>query len=88
VCTTPENQSWGPVSTTDGKGGAITAWGDSRYASVWVQRIGDGGSGIKEQRNIRHETTDIRLYTHPNPFTTSTTITLTFPSEGHRVKHL
>jgi hypothetical protein len=50
VSTTPEHQRWGPVLTTDGRGGAIIAWGDSRGpgANVYVQRVGDDTMGIEE----------------------------------------
>ncbi|MCK4234817.1 T9SS type A sorting domain-containing protein, partial [candidate division WOR-3 bacterium] len=33
-----------------------------------------------------HKTREIRLHCHPNPFTTSTTISLNLPSIGHSAK--
>lgn len=42
-------------------------------------------TGVEEKKDLRHKTLDLRLLYHPNPFTTSTTITLSLPSaQGHK----
>jgi hypothetical protein len=66
VCTTPENQIYGPVFTSDGKGGAIIAWGNDRLDySVWVQRVGDV-AGVKEDDIKKSMIPKINIVSNPS----------------------
>lgn len=67
VCTTMEDQYWGPVITTDGSGGAIIAWGDLRGSSnVYVQRVIDVEEGIEEDR-FTEGTNIFSIFSMTNP---------------------
>ena len=50
--------------------------------TIWITNYIE--TGVEEER--RHKTREIRLHCHPNPFTTSTTISLNLPSIGHSAK--
>jgi len=83
VCTAPNSQRVTGICI-DGEGGAIISWMDNRITpgGVYAQRVGDNPPGVEKLKDRNHKTEDIRLYSHPNPYTTSTLITLTLPSTG------
>jgi hypothetical protein len=76
VCTTSEDQCWGPVVTTNGKGGAIVTWGNSKGpgANVYVQRVGDEVISIDENSKLQIPNPKLEVY--PNPFIRSTIVRL------------
>ncbi|GAH52046.1 unnamed protein product, partial [marine sediment metagenome] len=61
-----------PQIVTDGSGGAIITWEDSRNPAnngdIYAQRItADGNVGIEEKAVIRHWATGISVEVYPNP---------------------
>jgi hypothetical protein len=84
VGTRVENEKWGPVITTDGKGGGIVAWatniGPKGY--VYVQRINDDTTGVQEKRVTR--TQGGVLIAQPNPFLRKTVISYHMPAVSGR----
>ncbi len=86
VCTTFEDQWWGPRVTTDGRGGAIIAFGDSEGpgANVYAQRVGDA-FGVEEIDCFANARND-RLEVYPSFFIQSTVISYQLPDLGRGVK--
>lgn len=66
VCTTEQEQKGDPVIISDGKGGAIIAWGDDRLDySVWVQRVGDI-AGKKEDDSEKLIKSKLNIVSNPS----------------------
>jgi hypothetical protein len=71
----------------DGGGGAIVAWGDAREPNRYAQRVYDVVSVEEERWKGRREKREERLLsTQPNPFVTTTTISLYLPSIRQRAE--
>ena len=81
VCTAPYDQRY-PVLVSDGEGGVIIAWNDSRHwdmgLAIYAQRVYSdgsvGGVGVEEYSNGKPLPTSIFLRNYPNPFSSATTI--------------
>ncbi|MCK4576149.1 FG-GAP repeat protein, partial [candidate division WOR-3 bacterium] len=77
---------YGGDMTNDGKDELIFSNSAASFPSHKVWIVDYAGVGVEEEKDQRHKTRDIRLHCHPNPFTTSTTISLTLPNIGHSAK--
>jgi len=81
---------WGrSVSQTLDGGYIIAGYKVHLVGDVYLIKTDSFGNvaGIKEEKkDQRHKTTDKRLTTSPNPFNTSTTISLSPPSIGQRAE--
>jgi len=90
ACTVSAGDREGLGICTDGKGGAISVWTDSRYGSfdldIWAQRVNDGhGPGIKETESEIY-ISDLSLEVYPNPFCKKTEIRYTMQDTGYKIK--
>lgn len=84
ACTVTTTRT-GPGFCTDGKGGAITVWTDTRIDTfnldIYGQRVNDGhGPGIKETESEIY-ISDLSLEVYPNPFLKMTNIKFQIPNK-------